>query len=509
MKLKFLPYIRLQDLWFPILLGVLVGIRFLHFGELVDEPHSWRQCDTANYIWSFYQDGIDLAHPSVCWMGGHKTTILEFPLPEAIIAVFYKILGPNLIWARLVFLFIFLGGVYYFYKIIELFAGGELAKWSTLLYLAFPLGIYYSRAIHVDFSAIMLGHYMLFQFMKGIEQSTWWRILLGGLLGGIGFMIKAPYLFYLALPLLAWIFHQKKWRFVFRHSYLFVLPLVIFIPWQMHVHAVNNAAPDWDFIPHYRKFVNMWGWYFGAWEMREMPVHWLSIYGHVHYEILAYWGLPPVILGFLLRPLSFKYNFIRLWLLGALLYVLIFFNLNFVHNYYQLPLLAPLALGLGVVLLEFRKILAIVLPRLAPWMVWTLLLVFSFRCYQLTEGVNPKPAEEFFFSDYYRLPPVPIKAGAAIRKHTSKEDLVIVSYGGLDCRTPLILYRARRNGWSIPQATLTPEMMEELRKVGATTLAAIPLGPLPETMNPYLSQFDHKTVPLPELDLKLELFKLN
>jgi len=502
-------YISLHDLWFPLLVVLLVGIRFLHFGEFVDEPHSWRQCDTANYIWSFYQDGIDLSHPSVCWMGGHKTTILEFPLPEAVVAIFYKIFGPHLIIARGIFLLIFLGGVFYFYKIVRLFAGHELAKWSTLLYLAFPLGIYYSRAIHVDFSAIFLGHYMLYQFMKGVEESTWWKILLGGLLGGIGFMIKAPYLFYLALPLLAWVHHLKKWKFLFRHFYLFLLPIAIFIPWQMHVHAVNNAAPDWDYIPHYKKFVNMWGWYFGTWEMRQIPNLWLNIYGHIHYEILAYWGLPPVLLGFMLRPLSFRYNFIRLWLLGTLIYVFIFFNLNFVHNYYQLPLIAPLALGLGVVLMEFRKLLGTFLPRISYWIVVIPMAVFSFRCYQLTEKVNPRPAEEFYFSHYFRVPPVPIETGSVIRQHTQPKDLIIVSYGGFDCRTPLILYRARRNGWQIPQAELTPAMVEALRKEGATHFAAIPLGPLPSEMLPYLSQFELRTFPLPELNLNVEIYDLD
>ena len=109
MRLGTIPNISIKDIWFPILVLVLVGIRFVHFGEIVDEPHSWRQCDTANYIWAYYQDGIDLLHPSVCWMGGHKTTILEFPLPEAIISIFYKLFGPDLFWARLVFLAFFKG----------------------------------------------------------------------------------------------------------------------------------------------------------------------------------------------------------------------------------------------------------------------------------------------------------------------------------------------------------------------------------------------------------------
>lgn len=508
MRSGYFSNISIRELWFPILAMFLVGIRFIHFGEYVDEPHAWRQCDTANYIWSFYQDGIDLLHPSVCWMGGHKTTILEFPLPEAIIAVFYKIFGPDLFWARFVFIAFFLGGARYLYLIIRLFGGKELAQFACIFYLAFPLGIYYSRAIHVDFTAIFFAHAMFYHFMVGIKEQQWWQILLGGLLGGIGFMIKSPYLFYLYLPLLGWIHHNRKWRFVLRNSLFFALPAAMFIPWQLHVSHVNEAAPDWDFIPHYKKFVDMWGWYFGPWEMREVEYHWAEIYDHIRYEILAYWGLGAAALGFILRPTSFAGNFIRLWLLGTFLYILIFFNLNFVHNYYQLPLLAPLALCLAFLCINIKEQIQRFVSHWALGIILIPVILFVWRGFQLTEQVNLNQSEEKYFQHYYKLQTEPIAGGKAIRDNTPENSLVISSFGGFDCRAPMILYRARRNGWSIPQATLTPEIIEELRSEGAEYLASIPLGPLPDTMFPYLEQFPNQTFPLEGLELRLELYDL-
>ncbi len=506
MRSGYFSNISIRDSWFPILVLVLVGIRFTHLGEFVDDPHAWRQCDTANYIWSFYQDGIDLLHPSVCWMGGHKTTILEFPLPEAIIAIFYKLFGPDLIWARLVFIAFLLGGVRYFYLIVKLFGGKDLARFACIFYLAFPLGIYYSRAIHIDFTAIFFAHAMLYHFLIGIQRQHWWHILLGGLLGGIGFMIKSPYLFFLYLPLLAWIHHHRKWSFVFRTALLFMLPAALFIPWQIHVNHVNAAAPDWDFIPHYKKFIDMWGWYFGAWEMREVEYHWVVIYNHIRYEILAYWGLWPALIGIVFKPLSLKGNFIRLWLLGALAYVLIFFNLNFVHNYYQIPLLAPLALCLALFCLTIKEQLQRFISNWATLVILIPIVLFAWRSWELTEQKRLNHAENDFFQYYYKLETVPIVGGQAIRDHTPEGSLVISSYGGFDCRAPMILYRSRRNGWSIPQATLTPEIMERLRQEGAQYLASIPLGPLPESMFPYLDQFPHQSIPLPGTDLSLELY---
>ncbi len=508
MKLGHLSIGSVRDSWFPVLLLVLVGIRFVHLGEFVDEPHAWRQCDTANYIWSFYLDGIDLLHPSVCWMGGHKTTIMEFPLPEAIISIFYKIFGPSLIWARIVFLTFFLGAVRYFYLIVKLFGGKGLAEFACIFYLAFPLGIYYSRAIHIDFTAIFFAHAMLYHFLIGTQREQWWHILTGGLLGGIGFMIKSPYLFFLYLPLVAWIHHHRKWKFTLRTAVFFILPIVLFIPWQMHVNQVNAKAPDWDFIPRYKKFVDMWGWYFGVWEMREVGSNWMVIFNHIRYEILAYWGLWAAIIGIVCKPFSLKGNMIRLWLLGACIYVLVFFNLNFVHNYYQIPLMAPLALCMALFCQSIQEQIQRFISNWAVRVMLIPIVLFAWRAWELTEQRRLNETEKPYFQYYYQLQTVSIAGGQAIREHTPDRSLIIISYGGFDCRAPMILYRARRYGWSIPQADLTPEIVEKLREEGAEYLAVILIGPIRDMMNSYLDQFPHQSYPLQDTNLSLELYSL-
>lgn len=44
--------------------ALLLGPRLGHLRGPIDDPHSWRQCDTANYAWAFYKDGSDLFRPS-------------------------------------------------------------------------------------------------------------------------------------------------------------------------------------------------------------------------------------------------------------------------------------------------------------------------------------------------------------------------------------------------------------------------------------------------------------
>jgi hypothetical protein len=52
--------------------------------------------------------------------------------------------------------------------------------------------------------------------------------------------------------------------------------------------------------------------------------------------------------------------------------------------------------------------------------------------------------------------------GNVIGKNSEPDDLVIISFGKMDPRCPLLLYRARRNGWSIPHQDLSPPLIYKL-----------------------------------------------
>ena len=61
-----------------------------------------------NYIDDFYKNGIDLLHPTYAGWAQRDTVILEFPLPEAIVATTYFVTGKSVLVARIVFYCFFL-----------------------------------------------------------------------------------------------------------------------------------------------------------------------------------------------------------------------------------------------------------------------------------------------------------------------------------------------------------------------------------------------------------------
>ncbi|MBK7935567.1 MAG: glycosyltransferase family 39 protein [Lewinellaceae bacterium] len=441
---KFTGLQTLPKSFFIGALVLLFALRFWHFGAEIDAPHDWRQCDTAYYILDFYKNGVDLLYPAVCWMGSSDTLALEFPLPEAVVALAYRAFGESIPLARLIFLCFFAGALYYFYHIADVLFGRATAQLATLCYLALPLGIYYSRAVHIDFAALLPAHAMLYYFLLGVEKRRWPYILLSSLAAALAFVIKAPYTFCFFLPMLFFAIRQKALGWTFRFSGFYALPLALFCLWQYHVKVINGAAPDLGYILHYRKMTQSASWYFGTLQQRLSLYPWWILLQRGVWEVAGAGGMFFFLLGWRNLNRLPHLRFLLFWMLGLVLYVLVFFNLNFVHNYYQIPLLAPVAV-----------LCARGLQTAASQKPGLLYLFFG-----LLTTANVAYTELY----YFKVSADHVEIARLIRQHTPDTALVIVTYQNLDCRNPKILYRARRRGWSVEETALRPEVIERLHR---------------------------------------------
>lgn len=427
---------------FILCLIFLIALRFLHFGAEMDGPHDWRQCDTAWYIRDFFKNGIDLLHPAVCWMGAADTLILEFPLPEALVALGYHLTGESIPFARLFFLLFFSGALYYFHKIAGLLFGETLAKGSTLVYAILPLSIYYSRAIHIDFFVVLLSHMMVYYFLKGVDLRRWEYIFLSSLAAALAFVVKIPIAFYWAFPMLYYAIRQKAVWWTIKVGGFYILAVAVFLLWQNHFYQTNNASPDLSYIKHYHKMLPTANLFFGSLEDRLRPYAWWTLFNRGIFEVAGLAGIPFLCLGLWRAGKLRHLRFFQVWILALILGVLIFFHKNVVHNYYQLPLLAPAAILIA------HGLETLAASRVTLWYV-----LFGF----VAVG-NFIYAE----SNYYTLPREEIEIASLIREHTPDTALVVVTYGRMDCRNPKILYRANRRGWSVEEAALKPEVIHRL-----------------------------------------------
>jgi len=486
-------------LWFALLAVALVAVRFRHMGETIAGPHSGRQCDTAFFALDFYRNGIDLLHPSMCWMGPHKTLAFEFPLPEAVMALGYHVFGPRHAVARALTLLAYLGSAWYLYLIVAYLRTARAARLATLVYLAAPLALVYSRAIHIDFWAVLCAHAMLYYLLRGYDAERTWLIVLGTAFGALAFLIKAPYAFYLFLPFGLHVVRRFKLKRLLAWAPILVLPLVAFALWRWHVARVNAAAPDWDFIPGYAKFTMRADWFFGPLSQRLEIGNWRMLAQRMVMAITGSLGVYLLLVGLIpwsrdRRGLAFFW----VWLAGVGLYVLIFFNLNLIHDYYQIPLLAPLAFFIAV------AIEALFLERERPGWLARVPLALTVL---LLVGMAVRKAEAIYYTvDWAR-----VTAGQEIREKTPEDALVITSPSQAntwwwDAR---LLYRARRCGWNIRTDKLSEENIGRLIALGATHLAIVSDQPVPPYLVRVLDTSPKEVIELKPHPWLLHLYRLD
>lgn len=456
------PSFRSAAWWGAALLLLLP--RLAHLRGPLDDPHSWRQCDTVVYTLDFHRHGIDLLHPAVCWLGAHRTLIFEFPLVEALSAMLYRVAGPDPFADRVVALGFYLLATAYFHLIVRGVAGRRPAWLATLVWLALPLGQFYSRAAHVDFAATAFAHALLYHLGRAFARRSVPHALAAGGAGALAAMIKAPYVVPVVAPLaLAWLAAPAVATAVLAATALGITA-VAFAVWRRHVDAVNAAAPDWSFLPGYYREVNPLWWYFGHMAQRLDAAAWVKLARRLVFDVASPLGAVVAVAGLGWRdrrtsttrvgPRVGARAFALAWLAGALLYLAVFFPLNVIHNYYQIPFLAPVALlaGLGLDAVWRHHVTAgaialLVLVGTAFWTVRSL--------------------------GYYRVDWLRVEAGRAIAARVPAGELVVASDHGAGYSDPRLLARADREGWSLAIPDLTPGRVDTLRTLGARWVAVV------------------------------------
>ena len=443
---------------YMLLIAGSLALRIPHLRGPIDDPHSWRQSDTANYALDFDRYGFELLRPQICWSGRYSVLALEFPLHEAIVGLLYRLLGVDHLWARLTTLAFFAGSLFYLFQVVALVSTQRLAWLTAVVYSILPMSLFYSRAIHIDFCAVFFAHAMLFHLLYGFDHHRPVHIVMGVTAATIGFVVKAPYLFYLYLPLGVFLWRRQLWR----TRYLgwlaaLVVPLLALFLWRWNVAQVNGAKPSLDVYPD---FVDRLDWYFGSVRQRLDMGNWLVLLRRLILDVanpvgilLLAWGF----WGWLRAPRQAARLFFGSWTLGLAVYVLIFFNLNWAHNYYQIPLLAMVAYFIASSLDTF-------VDKIAPYGAIAACVLLA-----LLVGGTLWYADLAFYHVDWRA----VEAGQVIREHTTEGDLIVVFLydDNFEYSDPRLLYRAHRHGWSIQPQDITPERIALYASEGARFLA--------------------------------------
>jgi len=444
----------------------LLALRVPHlFGPILVDPHAWRQCDTVHTSLDFYRRGLDVLHPAVCWLGAHRTILLNFPLSEAAASLLYRAFGPSPLWDRLVQLALFTLSAAWIFALASRLAGRRVARLTTLAYLALPLGQYFSRVPHIEFSVLAFVSGTLYYATVACLDRRTWAAFAAAACGVLAALVKAPYLATTGFAVLVLLLARPSWGNVVRLAIAFGIPAAVFLVWRDYVDAVNATVPNWYFLPDFYKEVNPLWRYMGTLAEREDVRNWIKIAKRLIFEV----GTPIGVVFALVSPSSGARPpatgadagrgpearvFALAWFTGCVVFVLVFFRLSAWHNYYQTPFIAPTALliGLGADALWDR------LPRVAGVPATGV----AFAAFLLVAAWLP-PRLGYDRIDWLRE-----EAGPVIAARVPAGQLVVAAdFNTLPPTDPRLLFRAGREGWPMRAHQITPERLDSLETYGA------------------------------------------
>jgi len=514
--------VRLLPLVLILLLGL--GLRSLYFTTPLADAHRWRQTDNATVAFNLAFDRFNIFQPQVNWGGpGDAAVEMEFPVLPALVAVFHRLFGDSHLWGRATVIGFSLGTIVLIYCIARRLFGEPEARGAAFLFAISPAAVYFGRAFIVDTPTVFLSAAAILAFLTYVDEDNRPAAAIGVLCLALAWMAKLPAL--LTLGPVAYIGLRSRGFGVFRDPWFvggIAFALVMTAAWYWHANNIylrtGLTVGIWRGAGTYPPALapltgptsTFTGW--STWEMLS---------GREFYETLLerFWTLhlTPIgsvlsVAGIVLATGRGRADIALVWLAAALSFVIVVGQGNLNHEYYQLPVLPPLALFFGIAAAPvfgehaWRSIIAsTVLRRAVVAVVASAVLGLALLGFHESNIIR-----DFFRPD--RLDMVPVEVGEIVRASTPPDaSFVVVEHADTvnAANSPMLLYHARRRGWTFDLVSLTPAVTEALARRGADYFLTTVWSDL-EERQPEVAKMlaEQEEVPLEQAPHDTRMFRL-
>ncbi len=454
------------------LLLASLAVRLYKINAPLADWHSWRQADTASVSKYLLKDNFDILRPRFHDLsrGPSKQAnpegwrFVEFPIYNILHAGLAQISPWNFeVSGRLVSILASLTAELFIYLIIRRIWGVKTGLAAMFVFGFLPFNIYYSRTILPGPLAVCLSLGAVFYYLKFSEEKTFGSEITAIILAMLALLVKPYSVFIFALPffylslLVLWRnCDDKKTQIEYLLHFFFgaVVIMLPFILWRVWLQKFPAG------IPTNRWLLNAGG-------MRLKPVWWRwMFYERIGKLILGAWGGGFLLMGSLFRREIKSDIFALSFLVGSLLYLIIFARGNIQHDYYQVMIIPALTIGLARgVSFAWQK------AGREGYRYWSQLVILT--------GIFFTLAFSWFrVKTFYQINnPAIVKAGQRADELLPDQAKVVAPYGG----DTAFLYQTNRSGWPI---LLDP--LEAMRKKGATHLVAVKVD---ETIQQALEEY--------------------
>lgn len=411
---------------FSLLIILLLGltVRLYKINLPLLEFYPSRQIQTADIARNFLRNNFNILNPTVSYSGpGYTPFLIEFPGYNYAVAILYSIFGISEVIGRYVSLVGWLLSLILVYKIALKISSKITANIAALFYCLSPLSVLISRSFQPD-------QWMLTFSLAGIYSILLWQgknmfyFYLSAIFISASILIKIPAVIFTLIPISYLILKSKKHLSkIHNYSYLTIALLPVTL-WFTYAYFRNISG-----LPTLGNF-SLSNWF--GFEVFLNPKYYLNIFGFEYNLVLLPIGIILFVIG-VFQKLKSNQSFLYCWLVGVILYFLIFNKHNMTHEYYHLPLLPIAVLFIGI---AGEKIWTTIRINVVSRSILVSILIFTIFMLMISPTYRRayKPIDRFSY-----VTTVAVK----IRSVTKPSDLII---GSMDSG-PSLVYYSNRNGW--------------------------------------------------------------
>jgi hypothetical protein len=250
------------------------------------------------------------------------------------------------------------------------------------------------------------------------------------------------------------------------------VPLVITFAWYAHAARIfQHTGLTFGILLHPAKtyplsvapgpWTHAWSKY-GTFALLATREFYVRLLARLYIVLLLPWGLVGALAGAACWKRRDGRGIADAWVAAMALFIVVMGEVNFTHEYYQLPLVPVGALYFGAAAAPFfagswAPIAGNGLRRAAV-LIAAAALGFYFSGVARTHYLLGNLDERMFL------------AGRAVERAVPTQSLLIVA-DDHGVTSPLLLYFAHRKGWSFDPENLYPQVIDGLRRQGATYFA--------------------------------------
>lgn len=329
-------------LWLAVALLFAVGI-VIRVYDISDAPldfHPTRQLHSALMARGVYYQNLESApewQRELAVRQWKAEQLIEPPLVENLAALMYRIAGEeNLVFPRLTSVFFWMLGGVFLFSLARQLSGANGAVAALAFYLVLPYGAIASRSFQPDpllMLSILMGFWGMYRWHR---KPTWGNAVLAGALAGWAIFVKSVAVFFIGPAWLGLILSGMGFRKaiasrqVWLMAALTVLPYAGYHIYGMYISGLLAEQFTLRFFPNLLKDPA----FFLRWNGMIMRVFGFEVF------LAAVLGL------FTIREKSGRAMLVSV-LAGYFAYGIVFTYAISTHDYYQVPIIPLVALGLG------------------------------------------------------------------------------------------------------------------------------------------------------------------